>query len=135
MFTNKTKTETIIPTTSGSVSLICAGTTINGNVESNADIRIDGNLKGNLYCKAKILIGPAGVIEGDITGQYAEILGRVQGNIKMQDLLHLRGKAIMQGDIHAAKLQIEPSVSFNGQCHMGANVVELNKEMAKAVNE
>jgi cytoskeletal protein CcmA (bactofilin family) len=55
----------------------------------------------------------------------------------MNGLLHLHGKAVVEGDIHAAKLQIESTVSFNGQCHMGANIVELNtsSELATAVNE
>jgi cytoskeletal protein CcmA (bactofilin family) len=101
------------------------------------DIRIDGKIIGNLTCKCKILIGPEGVIEGDITGNTADILGTVHGRIRMSDLLHLHGKAVVEGDIHAAKLQIESTVSFNGKCHMGANVVELNSstEMASAVNE
>jgi cytoskeletal protein CcmA (bactofilin family) len=108
---------------------------ITGNIESKGDIRIDGILKGNLTCKAKILIGPEGVVEGDVSGQMADILGTVHGRIKMSGLLHLHGKACVEGDIHAAQLQIETTVSFNGQCHMGANIVELNPDMATAVNE
>mgnify|MGYP001792233815 CR=1 FL=1 len=110
-------------------------TVITGNIQSSGDIRIDGTLKGNIICKAKILVGPEGVIEGDITGQQADILGTVHGRIKMSGLLHLHGKASVEGDIHASKLQIETTVSFNGQCHMGANIVELNPDMAEAVNE
>ncbi len=34
-----------------------------------------------------------------------------------------------------AKLLIEPTASFNGKCRMGANIVELNTDIAKAVNE
>jgi cytoskeletal protein CcmA (bactofilin family) len=116
-------------------TIIGAGTTISGDMESNGDIRIDGILKGNLKAKAKILIGPDGVVEGDIEGQQADVLGKVVGKIKVKDLLHLRGKATLHGDIYAGKLQIEPTVTFNGQCHMGANIVELNTERASAVNQ
>ena len=116
-------------------TIIGAGTAITGDIESNGDIRIDGMLKGNLTAKAKVLIGPDGVIEGDVEGQHADILGKVVGKIKVKDLLHLRGKATLHGDIYAGKLQIEPTVTFNGQCHMGANIVELNTERASAVNQ
>ena len=116
-------------------TIIGAGTTINGDMESNGDIRIDGVLKGNLKAKAKILIGPDGVVEGDIEGSQADVLGKVVGKIKVKELLHLRGKASLNGDIYAGKLQIEPTVTFNGQCHMGANIVELNTERASAVNQ
>jgi cytoskeletal protein CcmA (bactofilin family) len=114
-------------------TIIGAGTTITGNVVANGDIRIDGILKGNLHGKAKILIGPEGKVEGDIVGVQGDILGRVLGSIKISDLLHLKGKSNIDGDIFAAKLQIEPTASFNGQCHMGANVVDLAKDKFKAV--
>lgn len=116
-------------------TIIGAGTTITGDLESNGDIRIDGVLKGNLKAKAKILIGPDGTVEGDIEGFQADVLGKVVGKIKVKELLHLRGKATLHGDIYAGKLQIEPTVTFNGQCHMGANIVELNSERASAVNQ
>ena len=116
-------------------TIIGAGTIITGDMESNGDIRIDGILKGNLKAKAKILIGPDGVVEGDIEGLQADVLGKVAGKIKVKELLHLRGKAAVHGDIYAGKLQIEPTVTFNGQCHMGANIVELNTERVSAVNQ
>ena len=134
MFTSKSR-STSTETPPGSNSIIGAGTVITGNIETIGDIRIDGTLKGNLSCKSKILIGPEGVIEGDITGKTANIQGTVHGRIRMDGLLHLIGKAVVDGDIHATKLQIETTASFNGTCHMGANVVELNSDLATAVNE
>ena len=116
-------------------TIIGAGTTITGDMVSNGDIRIDGVLKGNLKAKAKILVGPDGAVEGDIEGLQADVLGKVAGKIKVKELLHLRGKAAVHGDIYAGKLQIEPTVTFNGQCHMGANIVELNTERVSAVNQ
>jgi len=136
MFISKSK-ATENHESNSSTTLIGAGTVITGNIESSGDIRIDGILKGNLFVKSKVIIGPDSIIEGDIIGQQADICGRVEGRIQVNDLLYLRGNAIILGDIHAAKLLIEPTASFNGQCRMGANIVELNvkTEIAKAVNE
>lgn len=134
MFTSKLRTSEN-NATNASATLIGAGTTIIGNVEATGDIRIDGTIKGNLFAKAKVIIGPDCIIEGDINGQQADISGRVEGRIRVHDLLHIRGQANILGDIHATKLLMEPTVSFNGQCRMGANIVELNTELAKAVNE
>jgi len=52
----------------------------------------------------------------------------------IKEVLQLRGKCNVDGDIFAGKLEVEPSATFNGRCHMGANVVELNIELATAVN-
>ena len=135
MFNSKSK-NAFDDTSTSANTIIGAGTTITGNISSNGDIRIDGTLIGNLTAKAKILIGPEGIVEGDLEGMQADILGKVVGKIKVKDLLNIRGKATLQGDIYAGKLQIEPTTTFNGQCHMGANVVELNSERsATAINQ
>ena len=134
MFNSKSKSSYDATTTNAS-TMIGTGTTITGDLESNGDIRIDGTLRGNLRGKAKIIIGTDGTVEGDIEGLQADIMGHVTGTIKVQELLYLHGKTEVKGDIYAGKLQIEPTAIFNGKCHMGANVVELKKEVAVAVNQ
>ena len=106
-------------------TLISAGTTIKGDLSSNSDLRIDGTVIGNINSSAKIVIGNSGVVEGDIFGNNADIVGRTSGTIKVKELLQLRGECVVNGNIYAGKLQVEPSATFNGQCHMGANVVDM----------
>src|SRR6476661_10524054 len=113
MFLSSTKT-TENQDIKAPATLIGTGTVITGNIDAAGDIRIDGVLKGNLTGRARIIIGPESYIEGDITGQFADIEGKVEGRIQVKELLHLKGKAIINGDIHASKLLIEPTASFNG---------------------
>ena len=47
-------------------------------------------------------------------------MGKVTGTIKVKELLQLKGGSVVSGNLHASKLQIEPSANFNGQCHMTA---------------
>ncbi len=100
-------------------TLIGAGTTLKGDISSNSDLRIDGTIIGNINSSAKIVIGANGAVEGNITGNQADIIGKVTGNIKTKDLLQLRGDCIVTGNLYAGKLQVEPTAMFNGQCHMG----------------
>ncbi len=132
MFT-KNKTEMPNTTNNGSgATLIGAGTTLKGDIKSNNDLRIDGTVIGNINSNAKIIIGTSGVVEGDIMGNQADIVGKVSGNIRAKELLQLRGESTVTGNIYAGKLQIEPTATFNGQCHMGANVVEISKNEQQA---
>ena len=107
-------------------TLISSGTTIKGDISSNSDLRIDGTIIGNINSNAKIVIGGSGVVEGDINGNHADIVGKTSGTIKVKELLQLRGECVVNGNIYAGKLQIEPTATFNGQCHMGANVVDMS---------
>jgi cytoskeletal protein CcmA (bactofilin family) len=126
MFNSKTKANDA-PSGNGT-TIIGAGTVINGDISSNGDIRIDGTLIGNLSSKAKVLVGQEGVVEGDI-------MGKVTGMLKIKELLQLRGKCNVNGELYAGKLEVEPTATFNGSCHMGANVVELTAELGNVVNK
>ena len=107
-------------------TLIGAGTTLKGDISSSSDLRIDGTVIGNVQSSSKIIIGANGVVDGDITGNQADIVGKVSGNIRAKELLQLKGECEVSGNLYAGKLQVEPTATFNGQCHMGTNVVEMN---------
>lgn len=113
-------------TNGNGATLISSGTILKGDISSNSDLRIDGTVIGNINSSAKIIIGNTGVVEGDIAGNQADIVGKVSGNIRAKELLQLRGDCMVTGNLYAGKLQIEPTATFNGQCHMGANIVEMN---------
>lgn len=122
-----------ISASSGAATLIGAGTTLKGDIQSQQDLRIDGTVIGNVKSAAKIIIGQGGVIEGDLESAQCDVNGKVSGNIRCRELLQLRGESMVTGNLYAGKLQIEPSATFNGQCHMGANIVEMgNNEQSTA---
>jgi cytoskeletal protein CcmA (bactofilin family) len=136
MFNAKSKNDFSGDTSAGSsASLIGAGTSMKGDITSSGDMRIDGTLVGNINCTAKIIIGANGVVEGDISGQQADILGKVSGTIKVKDLLQLKGGSEVNGNLSAAKLQIEPSATFNGECHMIASASSSSKVSSEKKNE
>ncbi len=134
MFTSKSRSSDDESSTVSN-SIIGAGTTITGNIETEGDFRIDGTLKGNITSKAKLLIGPSGNVEGNVYCRLADVMGQVTGNLTATELLQLKAKAAVAGDIQAAKLIIESTVNYNGKCQMGANIVELKPEILLAVNE
>ena len=142
MFNQKSKSETFSETAApgtGSATIIAAGTVLKGDITANGDIRIDGTLQGNIQCHAKVVIGANGSVDGDITGQQADIMGKVTGTIKVKELLQLKGGSHVHGNLYAGKLQIEPSANFNGQCHMNTapadqvHEVVSNKKAEKAL--
>ncbi len=139
MFNAKNKSDMLPEKSSNGngTTLIGAGTTLKGDISSNSDLRIDGTIVGNIHSSAKVVVGANGHVEGDITGNQADIIGKVSGNVKAKDLLQLRGDAIVTGNLYAGKLQIEPSATFNGQCHMGnhtnGSVVEMSNVKAEEI--
>lgn len=101
-----------------SVNVISSGTMITGDVVCSGDLRIDGNIKGNVKSKAKVIVGQSGIIDGDINCKSIEIEGNVKANITVTDLMSLKSTANLVGNILAGKLAIEPGTNFAGNCRM-----------------
>jgi cytoskeletal protein CcmA (bactofilin family) len=117
------------------INRIVEGTSIEGEIKCESNIRIDGAFKGELSTKGRLVVGPAGRIEGNVYCQNAEIEGLVVGKLMVQQLLSLKGAAKVEGDIFTDKLAIEPGATFTGACNMGAKVKELRKENENGIRE
>ena len=78
---------------------LAAGTTIKGNIITETDFRLDGKVEGDISCNGKIVIGPKGSVTGNIVSENAEILGEVDGSVKVSAKLILKSTAIIKGDI------------------------------------
>lgn len=132
---NKEKTPQAEKAFSNSATLISAGTVLQGDVKSDNDLRIDGTIHGNVFSKAKVVIGPSGFVEGNIEGVHADISGKLSGNVVAKELVQLRTKSQVAGNITAASLQVDAGAIFNGQSQMGpvGNVVVMKEgEMVHA---
>ena len=103
-----------------SINIIGVGTKITGDVNSNGDIRVDGSLSGKLITKGKVVIGETGKVKGEIKCKNSDVEGSIEGKITVAELLSLKTKARINGDIIAAKLAIEPGCQFTGNCDMNA---------------
>jgi cytoskeletal protein CcmA (bactofilin family) len=113
------------PASGREMNIISKGTYIQGDLNCDGDLRIDGEVKGIIRSRSKIMIGPEGFVNGDVECVHAEVLGRVKGSLKVQDHLYLRGNAKMEGDVLTTHFEMEPSVRFNGKCTM-QDKVELS---------
>lgn len=97
---------------------LSAGTFVKGNISTDADFRLDGKVEGDVSCGAKIVIGPKAEVSGNIEAASAEVLGTVNGNLKINGLLLLKASAIVNGNIFMGTLEVEPNAAFNGSCAM-----------------
>jgi len=101
------------------INLIAKGTNITGDLLSDGDIRIDGELYGNLETKGRLVIGASGKVEGEISCKSCEISGTHKGKLFIAELLSLKASSAVSGDIVTGKLSIEPGAFFLGTCNMG----------------
>ncbi|CAM3952540.1 bactofilin family protein [Flavobacterium weaverense] len=120
MFDKKSKSYTELL---GKTNRIVEGTTITGDIISEADFRLDGNLIGNFQSRGKIVIGPAGSVTGDITCKNADIEGKFSGKMQITEVLNVKSKASIHGEVSVGKLSVEPGADFSASCVMN-NIVK-----------
>ena len=119
--TTKSKTPTAKPTSNGNGGLnsLVQGTSVEGTIQSDSDIRIDGKIKGKLVCNAKVIIGPTGHISGEVNCKNAVIEGNFDGILQVKELLNVRETAKIDGEVTTNKLIIQSGAIFNVSCVMG----------------
>jgi cytoskeletal protein CcmA (bactofilin family) len=118
MFDKKPKSYTDLL---GKTNRIVEGTIIKGNILSQADFRLDGDLVGNFQSNGKIVIGPAGSVKGDIVCKNADIEGKFEGKIQVAEILNIKSKASIHGEVICGKLSVEPGAEFSATCIMKTN--------------
>jgi cytoskeletal protein CcmA (bactofilin family) len=118
MFDKKTKSYTDLL---GKTNRIVEGTSIKGDIVSPADFRLDGHLIGNFESKGKLVIGPAGSLTGDVQCKNCDIEGKYKGKILVTELLNVKLKSSVQGEVVCGKLSVEPGADFSASCIMKPN--------------
>lgn len=117
------------------INIITSGTLIKGDITASGDFRLDGTLEGNIQLNGKLVVGDSGVVNGNILCVNANIIGTVNGNLSVKELLSLNATARVKGDILINKLSIEPGAVFTGKCRMLDEVRQQQEQEAAAAAE
>lgn len=116
-------------------NMITQGTTLVGNIHSEGDFRVEGNIKGDIKTSGKIVVGKTGVINGSLDAESADFEGSFSGKLKLMGMLTLRSSAYIEGEVEISKLSVEPGATFNATCIMKGGVKELKKSEEKDSTE
>ena len=101
---------------------ILSGTEITGDIVSDSNLLIEGEIIGNVSCSGKVFIGTSGKIKGNLVCVNAEVDGAMDGELTIENLLVLHSTARIKGDIQTLKLTIEEGAYFEGACVMKSPV-------------
>ncbi len=98
---------------------LTSGSKIIGTIVAESDIRVDGSVEGDMQCSGKVVIGEQGKVKGTVICQFADVYGKVEGKMEIQQTLTLRSSANIKGEVKTETLIVEPNAIFNGTCSMG----------------
>ena len=117
---------------SGNTSIISQGTRIKGDVYSECNLHIDGDLEGDIIAKTNVVIGKSGNVNGSIDADHLVISGKLMGNCTC-NIVELLPQGRIDGSIVAKELIIEKGGEFIGQSVVHKNnEYEIKKEKVQA---
>lgn len=95
-------------------SALGAGLVFEGSVSGDADLSIEGVIKGDIHV-TRLIVGENATVEGQIHAQQVEVRGKVVGDIEAQ-AVKLAESAHVEGDITHGQLSIDVGAYFSGRC-------------------
>jgi cytoskeletal protein CcmA (bactofilin family) len=99
-------------TSTGGVSVISKALKITGQLESTEDIRIDGEVNGDVRA-VSVTVGHNAKVKGNVYGDTVELAGTVEGKIEAKKVV-LNGTARMTGDVVHQDIRIESGAFIDG---------------------
>ena len=97
-----------------SLSIIAAGTTIDGDIDTDGVIRIEGRVEGAVHAGRQVLIGRQGEVRGDVTTREAVVGGKIQGAVNASERLEVQGTSTIIGNITTKAIAVSEGGKING---------------------
>jgi cytoskeletal protein CcmA (bactofilin family) len=105
--------EEIAPPKPRSRSVIDAHPKITGDLHSDRDVQVEGQVEGGIRC-TQLIVVKGGTINGNILAEEVAIRGPVTGNIRANRVI-LQDAAHVGGEIFHKLLSIEQDAYFDGR--------------------
>ena len=115
---SNTKPPKAVEQNVNNVSRISQGAAIRGDLSSSTDIRIDGQVDGTLFSEGKVVVGETARLSGRLFATHVDFWGKIDGDIFVKDTLSLKSSAVVNGNIHVRKIQVEMGAQINGSFKM-----------------
>ena len=115
-------------------SIIGPDLEINGDINIKGDLLIYGQVTGNINCDGLITTMKGSIVSGSIITNFADISGKIDGNIEAKNKVGLSSTASLNGDLLASIIVIEEGAKFNGLCKMNSDSEDTKLQNSKVAN-
>lgn len=91
---------------------------IEGDLTSDEDVRVDGQVRGRVVTRGAIEIGPGAVIGAEVMGRTVSLAGTVSASVTASERVDLLAGGRLIGDVKAPRLTIADGATFRGKVDM-----------------
>ena len=108
-------------------NILSADVEIKGSIKFQNELTVDGKVEGEINSSGTLTVGENAEIKGEIKTKSVTVLGKVHGNITVDERCELKGHAVLYGDLKATRLVIEDGATFVGKSEVTPNKVAMKQ--------
>ena len=94
---------------------------LHGRLEIQGDLKIQGNVEGELKASGDVTVDSTAAIQASIEGANISVRGQVTGNVTAKKRLTLGGSGRLNGDVRVNRLTVEDGATLNGNVTMSSD--------------
>ena len=99
---------------SSSSLMIGEGVTITGTIKADNEVNIQGTIDGDIDCNS-VSINQSGIVKGKVQTETMTVEGKVEGEININSILHIKSKGNVSGKIFYGEIEIEEGGKLSGE--------------------
>jgi len=111
-------------------SFVGSNSNFKGDIETKGTLRIDGTMDGNVNADW-VIIGEKALLKGNISARGIIVGGQIEGNLTAAEIIEVKSKGRVHGDISTTKLTVAEGGLFDGRSTMGKGESKIVEFQAK----
>jgi cytoskeletal protein CcmA (bactofilin family) len=105
-------------------SLVDRHSAFDGNFRSQRDLRVEGELKGNVICEGTLFVSEGATIAATVEAEHVTVAGELTGDIRCRGRLQILPSGRVRASVSTGSLVIQEGAIYEGQLEMAG--VELS---------
>ena len=115
-----------------SLSIITEGIEFSGEINTDGDIHIDGNMKGTIKAH-EVVIGPNGNFDGEIISEVLKVSGLIKGKFTIKNLF-IKRDGLLQGKAKYEIIVVDSGGKIQGELGLQKQNKSNNNKSLKDTN-
>lgn len=105
-------------------SLVDRHSAFDGNFRSQRDLRVEGELKGNVTCEGTLFVSEGAKIAATVDAEHITVAGELNGEIRCRGRLQILPSGKVRATVSTGSLVIQEGAIYEGQLQMAG--IELS---------
>jgi cytoskeletal protein CcmA (bactofilin family) len=99
-------------------SLVDRHSAFDGNFRSQRDLRVEGELKGNVTCEGTLFVAEGATIAASVDAEHITVAGELAGEIRCRGRLQILPSGRVRAAVSTGSLVIQEGALYEGQLQM-----------------